>query len=56
MKEINPKFEKAINEMLGEDIVKLLKCQECGSELIHCPHCQEVLCPNGCKEEKEENL
>ncbi len=50
----NPEFKKAMNEMLGEDVAKLLKCQECGSELIHCPHCQEVLCPNECEGKKED--
>ncbi len=46
-------FDKELDKRYGEGFSKIWnkfwnKCPECGAETIHCPHCQQVLCPKGC--------
>ena len=37
-------FDNELENLLGKEATKKLKCKDCGSDLVLCPKCGEAIC------------
>lgn len=43
-KKMTKEFDKELENLLGKEATKELKCKDCGSDLVLCPKCGEAIC------------